>query len=209
MIEIDYREQARFSQHRCRRRLPSSADEATARSRQADIRDGQPRYLQIARELKRASRAARTPVGARLPTELELCEQFGISRFTARAAVRVLASAGLVTRRQRVGTVVIATARRRALHPRCGVVARPAAVRAGHRAAAAVHRQGRRSSKTQAREFGVKAGRRMDLCDRDAPRREEQRQRRPAVLRHAAVPEPRAKGHRRRDCASARARSMR
>jgi DNA-binding GntR family transcriptional regulator len=43
-----------------------------------------------------------------LPTELELCEQFGISRFTARAAVRVLASAGLVTRRQRVGTIVVA-----------------------------------------------------------------------------------------------------
>ena len=69
----------------------------------------QPRYLQIAAELKRAIASGQYPVGARLPTELELCERFGISRFTAREAVRVLASAGLITRRQRAGTVVIAT----------------------------------------------------------------------------------------------------
>ena len=70
--------------------------------------DGQPRYLQIARDLKRAIVDGRYPVGARLPTELELCAQFAISRFPAREAIRVLSSAGLVTRRQRVGTVVIA-----------------------------------------------------------------------------------------------------
>lgn len=70
---------------------------------------GQPLYLQVAAELKRAIADGRYPVGARLPTELELCTQFDISRFTAREAIRVLATAGLVTRRQRVGTVVIAT----------------------------------------------------------------------------------------------------
>src|SRR5215203_4851633 len=63
------------------------------------FKDGQARYLQIARELKRTIADGTYAVGARLPTELELCEQFGISRFTARAAVRVLSSAGLVTRR--------------------------------------------------------------------------------------------------------------
>ena len=68
-----------------------------------------PRYLQIARELTAAIASGQYPIGARLPTELELCEQFHISRFTAREAVRVLSSAGLITRRQRVGTVVIAT----------------------------------------------------------------------------------------------------
>jgi DNA-binding GntR family transcriptional regulator len=72
-------------------------------------KDATPRYLQIARELKRGIAEGTWPIGARLPTELELCEQFGISRFTARAAVRVLASAGLITRRQKVGTIVIAT----------------------------------------------------------------------------------------------------
>lgn len=73
------------------------------------VDDGQPRYLQIARELKRAIVDGRYPVGAKLPTEAELCAQFGISRFTAREAIRVLSTAGLVNRRQRVGTVVIAT----------------------------------------------------------------------------------------------------
>ena len=68
----------------------------------------QPLYLRIASELKQSISAGRYPVGARLPTELELCEQFGISRFTAREAVRVLHAAGLITRRQRVGTVVAA-----------------------------------------------------------------------------------------------------
>lgn len=67
-----------------------------------------PRYLQIARELKEAIAAGRYPVGSRLPTELELCAQLGISRFTAREAIRVLSTAGLVSRRQRVGTVVVA-----------------------------------------------------------------------------------------------------
>lgn len=70
--------------------------------------DSSPRYLQIAHELKAAIADGRYPVGAKLPTEAELCTQFDISRFTAREAVRVLSVAGLVTRRQRVGTVVAA-----------------------------------------------------------------------------------------------------
>jgi len=68
----------------------------------------QPIYQQIAARLRAAIADGTYPVGARLPTELELCEEFGISRFTARGAVRLLLTAGLVSRRQRVGTVVIA-----------------------------------------------------------------------------------------------------
>jgi DNA-binding GntR family transcriptional regulator len=68
----------------------------------------EPRYQQVARTLKAAIVRGRYPVGARLPTEAELCERFAISRFTAREALRLLATAGLVTRRQRAGTVVIA-----------------------------------------------------------------------------------------------------
>jgi DNA-binding GntR family transcriptional regulator len=88
-----------------RRRTVAAADPPSS----AVPGNGQPRYLQIAAELKRAIASGQYPVGARLPTELELCERFKISRFTAREAVRVLASAGLITRRQRAGTVVIAT----------------------------------------------------------------------------------------------------
>jgi DNA-binding GntR family transcriptional regulator len=68
-----------------------------------------PRYLQVARELTAAIAIGQYQVGDQLPTELELCKHFQISRFTAREAVRVLSSAGLITRRQRIGTVVIAT----------------------------------------------------------------------------------------------------
>ncbi|WP_218510037.1 GntR family transcriptional regulator [Variovorax sp. dw_308] len=67
-----------------------------------------PRYMQIAREFIRGIADDTYPLGAHLPTEAELCEQFGISRFTARESIRVLVSAGLVTRRPRIGTVVIA-----------------------------------------------------------------------------------------------------
>lgn len=68
-----------------------------------------PRYLQVARELKQAIVSGTYPVGAHLPTELQLCEQFRISRFTAREAVRMLSASGMVTRRQRIGTVVTAS----------------------------------------------------------------------------------------------------
>lgn len=68
-----------------------------------------PRYLQVARQLIAGISSGRTPVGSQLPTELELCEQLGISRFTAREAVRVLVDGGLVVRRQRSGTTVVAT----------------------------------------------------------------------------------------------------
>ena len=67
-----------------------------------------PRYLQIARDLRRAIAEGRYPVGAQLPTEHELCRQLGVSRFTAREAIRVLSSEGLVRRKPRAGTVVAA-----------------------------------------------------------------------------------------------------
>jgi GntR family transcriptional regulator len=69
----------------------------------------EPRYLQVARELTAAISGGKYQVGDQLPTEVELCKHFQISRFTAREAIRRLSSAGLISRRQRIGTVVIAT----------------------------------------------------------------------------------------------------
>jgi DNA-binding GntR family transcriptional regulator len=45
-------------------------------------------------------------VGSQLPTEAELCAQFGVSRATAREALRRLVQLGLVVRQPRVGTTV-------------------------------------------------------------------------------------------------------
>jgi DNA-binding GntR family transcriptional regulator len=67
-----------------------------------------PRYLQIARDLRRAIADGRYPVGAQLPTEHELCRQLRVSRFTIREAIRVLSNDGLVRRKPRAGTVVAA-----------------------------------------------------------------------------------------------------
>jgi GntR family transcriptional regulator len=78
------------------------------RKTESRTRKGGPRYQQIARELRRAIAAGRYPVGAQLPTEHELCRSLGVSRFTIREAIRVLASAGLVHRKPRAGTVVAA-----------------------------------------------------------------------------------------------------
>lgn len=66
------------------------------------------RYLRIAGNLRRAIAEGRYPVGAQLPTEHELCRQLGVSRFTVREAIRVLAGSGLVRRKPRAGTVVTA-----------------------------------------------------------------------------------------------------
>lgn len=86
--------------------IPTPADISAAPDK---AEGGQPRYAQVARDLKRAIATGIYPVGAHLPTEHQLCEQFGISRFTAREAVRILSASGLVTRRPRIGTVVTAT----------------------------------------------------------------------------------------------------
>ena len=67
-----------------------------------------PRYIKIAGDLRVAIADGRYPVGAQLPTEHELCGQFGVSRFTIREAIRVLSTAGLVRRKPRAGTVVAA-----------------------------------------------------------------------------------------------------
>lgn len=67
---------------------------------------GRPRYLQLAQTLLHEIETGRYPVGTQLPTEFELCEQFGVSRATAREAVKRLVQMGLVVRQPRVGTTV-------------------------------------------------------------------------------------------------------
>jgi DNA-binding GntR family transcriptional regulator len=47
-------------------------------------------------------------IGAQLPTEDELCSEYGVGRFTLREAMRHLERQGLVQRRRRAGTRVIA-----------------------------------------------------------------------------------------------------
>lgn len=69
----------------------------------------QPRYQDVADVLIDEISIGTFPVGSMLPTELELCERFGVSRYTVREALRRLEEMGLVARRQGSGTVVQAT----------------------------------------------------------------------------------------------------
>lgn len=67
---------------------------------------GDPRYREIEAWLR--DRCGKLPVGALLPSELELAAQFGVSRMTARHAVLMLVQEGLVERRRGAGSFVAA-----------------------------------------------------------------------------------------------------
>lgn len=67
-----------------------------------------PRYLQVCNELVELIRSGEVAVGDMLPTELELCDRFEISRHTAREALRRVEDMGLVERKRGSGTRVTA-----------------------------------------------------------------------------------------------------
>ncbi|AXB42381.1 GntR family transcriptional regulator [Amycolatopsis albispora] len=60
----------------------------------------------IRREFEDQIHAGTLPPGTRLPTEMELCERYGVSRATAQRVLNDLADAGLAVRRRRQGTFV-------------------------------------------------------------------------------------------------------
>jgi len=68
---------------------------------------GPPRHALVARALMQQITSDRYPVGSLLPTEAELCRQFGVSRTTQREAIRWLRDQGMVATRAGVGTVVL------------------------------------------------------------------------------------------------------
>lgn len=65
-------------------------------------------FTAIANHLTEAITTGHFEVGSLLPTELELCEHYGTSRHTIRAALAALQERGLVSRKKNVGTRVIA-----------------------------------------------------------------------------------------------------
>jgi DNA-binding GntR family transcriptional regulator len=67
-----------------------------------------PRYQRVADDLMKRIGSGKYPVGDYLPTEMELCQRYGISRHTVREALRQLRDSGLICRRRRVGTEVVA-----------------------------------------------------------------------------------------------------
>jgi len=66
-----------------------------------------PRHLDLARTLMQAIAKGQPPVGELLPTEVELCEQWNLSRYAVRQAIQKLSSLGMVTKQAGIGTRVI------------------------------------------------------------------------------------------------------
>jgi GntR family transcriptional regulator, transcriptional repressor for pyruvate dehydrogenase complex len=79
-----------------------------------------PVFVQVAGHLIKAIEDGRFPVGARLPTEQQLGEQFGVSRASVREALSCLQFEGYVTPRQGSRTVVTSAVPRSALQHRPG-----------------------------------------------------------------------------------------
>lgn len=67
-----------------------------------------PRYRQIANELRANISRGKFAVGTLLPTEIEICAKYEVSRHTAREALRILTEEGMVERYQGHGTRVVA-----------------------------------------------------------------------------------------------------
>ena len=64
------------------------------------------RHVDVARDLAEGIASGRFAVGSLLPTEFELCERYGASRYTVRMALAELQELGLISRRKNVGTRV-------------------------------------------------------------------------------------------------------
>ncbi|NKB50170.1 MAG: GntR family transcriptional regulator [Alphaproteobacteria bacterium] len=68
-----------------------------------------PRYQIIADDLMADIVAEKFSVGSMLPTEMELCERYNVSRYTVREALRQLREMGMVSMRRGSGTRVMST----------------------------------------------------------------------------------------------------
>lgn len=73
----------------------------------AAIAEEQPRYRQILAALRERIIEGHYPIGSHLPTEVELCAEFGVSRYTVREALRRLVEQGMLARRQGSGSEVV------------------------------------------------------------------------------------------------------
>lgn len=66
-----------------------------------------PLYFQVAQELEKAITSGQLGPGAKLPNEISLADNFGLSRPTMRRAIQELVDKGLLVRKRGVGTQVV------------------------------------------------------------------------------------------------------
>jgi len=66
-----------------------------------------PLYFQVAQQLEQAIETGALPPGTRLDNEIQLADDYGLSRPTMRRAIQYLVERGLLVRRRGVGTQVV------------------------------------------------------------------------------------------------------
>lgn len=71
-----------------------------------NVTDGSALYIAVQQKIADMIRAGEYKVGEQLPTEAELCQQFGVSRTTVRLALQRLEFDGVIERVQGKGTFV-------------------------------------------------------------------------------------------------------
>lgn len=69
--------------------------------------DGIPKYIQIARIIREKIQRQEYKPAEQIPTEVELCEEYQVSRITVREAINKLVQEGYLDRRQGKGTYVV------------------------------------------------------------------------------------------------------
>ena len=71
-----------------------------------DIASAKPLYIQVEEQCIELIKNKTWAVGIKIPTEAQLCKQFGVSRITVRQAMTKLAERGLISKKQGLGTFV-------------------------------------------------------------------------------------------------------
>lgn len=94
-------------------------------------------HVQIRRALEARIRSGQWGPGTRIPTEVQLCEEFGVSRITVQRALRDLADAGLIVRFRRRGSFVAQAVGQHNLLRFTGLLIQGAEMHGDHRVVAA------------------------------------------------------------------------
>jgi GntR family transcriptional regulator len=92
-----------------------ASESSMAQSITLDRNSPVPLYFQVAQQVELSIEAGALPRGTRLPNEIVLAQQLGVSRPTMRKAMEYLVGKGLVVRQRGVGTRVVSPKVRRSL----------------------------------------------------------------------------------------------